>query len=80
MTAELATTSQSRDLKPLEQEALDRNPTVAYLVSLESETSQRTMRGALDIIANILAEGDDAFTPPGASLRFQHAMAIRSKL
>ncbi|MGH2536277.1 MAG: tyrosine-type recombinase/integrase, partial [Candidatus Promineifilaceae bacterium] len=47
-----------------------------------SAGSRRTMRGALDAIAQILA-GDDAATPvdiPWHRLRFQHAQALRSVL
>ena len=38
------------------------------------------MRGALDKIAGLLAQGADAFTAPWARLRFLHTTAIRSRL
>jgi len=78
MTSELTTTSQ--DLTTLHAGALDRNPAAVYLASLESETSRRTMRGALDTIADLLAGGSDALTLPWPQVRFQHTAAVRSKL
>ena len=60
--------------------ALGTRPAVIYLASLESVQSRRTMRGALNRIANLLAEGSDAVTFPWARVRYQHVVALRSKL
>jgi len=60
--------------------ALSQNPAAVYLASLESVASRRTMRGALDTMAGLLAEGTTWDTFPWAALRFQHTTAIRSTL
>lgn len=58
---------------------LDCHPAVVYLASLD-ESSRRVMRTALDIIANMLAEGESALTLNWAALRFQHTALLRSEL
>lgn len=60
--------------------ALERNPAAVYLAGLPSPQSRRTMRGALNMIANMLIKGSDALTLNWAALRFQHTAALRSKL
>ena len=56
------------------------HPVTAYLAGL-SKRSRRTMRGALDIIAQIASGGAaDAMTFPWQDLRFQHTTAIRQLL
>jgi len=60
--------------------ALDHNPAAVYLAGL-SAGSKRTMRQALDAIADLVAGGQsDALGLPWGSLRFQHTAAIRAKL
>ena len=68
------------ELIDLQATALDQNPAAVYLASLESENSRRTMRGALDTIAGMLAEGAAWDSLPWAALRFQHVQAIRARL
>ncbi len=76
-------TSSAGPATPLEQ-----NPAMIYLASL-GESSQRTMRTALNTIAGMLgisilrdAAGHDmrCFATPWASLRYQHTTAIRAHL
>jgi integrase len=56
----------------------DRNPAAVYLGRL-SPGSRRTMRQALDVIANVISAGTaDATTLDWSALRYQHAQAIRS--
>jgi integrase len=58
----------------------DQNPAAVYLLSL-SEGSRRTMRRALDTIADLVSGGRaTALTLPWARLRFQHTAAIRAQL
>jgi integrase len=60
---------------------LAHNPATVYLAGLTSEHSRRTMRGALDTIALLVAgDGADAFSFPWPAFRFEHTAAIRSKL
>jgi integrase len=58
----------------------DRNPALVYLARL-AEGSRRTMRQALNVIADILSSGElaaEAF--PWAILRYEHTAAVRSRL
>lgn len=57
---------------------LDQNPAAVYLASL-SPGSRRTMRQALDTIADLIGFADHQVVPWSA-LRFQHTAAIRSEL
>lgn len=52
---------------------------MTYIASL-SPGSRRTMRKALDVIANVVAPGVAADAFPWHQIRFQHASAIRTKL
>ncbi len=63
----------------LEEQPLDRNPAAVYLAGL-SEGSRRTMRQALDTMADMLMAGMDALTFPWAELRYQHTTAVRARL
>jgi site-specific recombinase XerD len=56
------------------------NPSLVYLASL-APGSRRTMRQALDVIANLLSAGAcDHRSLPWGMLRFQHTQAVRSAL
>ena len=79
MTSELMTT-QDKDLLATTGAALDQNPAAVYLASLQSEHSRRTMLGALDKVADLLASGATRETFPWAMIRYQHVVALRSKL
>jgi site-specific recombinase XerD len=58
----------------------DKHPALVYLGSL-SPGSRRTMRQALDVIAEILSSGRcDHRTLPWELVRFQHVQAVRSVL
>jgi len=57
----------------------DRHPARVYLATL-APGSRRTMRQALDSIANLLVAGSDAMTLPWAQLGYQHAAAVRARL
>lgn len=59
---------------------LDQNPALVHLASLESRHSHRTMRGALEKIVGMLAEGSGAVSFTWAQVRYQHLIALRSKL
>lgn len=59
---------------------LDQSPAAVYLAGLQSELSRSTMRGCLNTIAALAMPGSDALSFPWAALRFQHTVAIRSKL
>ena len=60
---------------------LDQKPGLVYLSGLNTATSRRTMRAALDTIAKLLSDGQaDLLTVPWHLLRFQHAQAVRAKL
>ena len=60
--------------------AADQNPAIVYLAGL-SEGSRRTMRQALNAIADLVSSGKaNAVTLPWAALRFRHTAAIRAKL
>lgn len=80
MTNELVPTG---NLHPAarEERRVDQQPAAVYLAGL-SPSSRRTMRGALDIIAQ-LGLGNEkatAWDVPWQRLRFQHTQAIRSAL
>jgi integrase len=61
--------------------AADRHPALVYIASLGSVASRRTMRQALEVIAQLVSSGrHDALTLPWHELRFQHSAAIRSAL
>lgn len=73
----------SKDLVTIRDELaprLDQNAAAVYLASLESPASRVTMRQALGVVAVILTNQPDPFTVPWGELRFQHVIAIRSKL
>jgi integrase/recombinase XerD len=76
MTTELTTTNDLIIIEPL---PLDQHPAAVYVAGL-AHGSRRTMRGALDRIADLLVRGANALTLNWAALRFQHTAAIRSKL
>ena len=58
----------------------DQHPALVYLASL-APGSRRTMRQALDVIAEFLTAGRcDHRTLPWGALRFQHAQAVRTVL
>ena len=57
---------------------LSQNAAAVYLARLTSDLSKRTMRAALDKIADL--DGQDAFTLNWAALRYQHTLAIRAHL
>src|SRR5215212_7146629 len=80
-TAEpLVQTRTSADLIPWQGIPADRNPALVYLASLAAG-SRRTMRQALNVVAEILTVGRcDLVTLPWNSLRFQHTQAVRSAL
>jgi site-specific recombinase XerD len=78
---ELPAVSEQTDIVTLEATRVDEHPAAVYLAGL-SASSRRTMRGALDTIAQILS-GDDQttlFDIPWQRLRFQHTQAVRSVL
>jgi integrase len=59
----------------------DRHPALVYIASLSSAASRRTMRQALDVVAQIVSSGRlDALSLPWHELRFQHTAAIRTAL
>jgi site-specific recombinase XerD len=69
-----------RALAPVVYPALDENPAAVYLAHLRPG-GRRTMRQALDVIAELLTNGRaDALSCPWAGLRFQHTAAIRATL
>lgn len=55
----------------------DRHPARVYLATL-APGSRRTMRQALDVIANLLVAGSDAMNLPWAQLGYQLSMATRN--
>jgi len=60
---------------------LDQRPAAVYLAGLNSKASRRTMRHALDAIADLLSGGQaDALELPWWELRYQHAQAVRVAL
>jgi len=70
----------STALAPVTSIPADRQPALVYLASLASG-SRRTMRQALDTIADLLSVGRcDHTTLPWGALRFQHTQAVRTAL
>ncbi len=58
----------------------DRHPAAVYLARL-APGSRRTMRAALDLVAEMLTSGAaDARTLDWSAVRYQHAQAVRSRL
>lgn len=75
------TTIDPHEIQTTSERRLDQNPAAVYLGSLNSPTSRRAQRQALDVIAGMLTNGQaDAFGFPWASLRYQHTAMIRSQL
>ena len=68
----------STDLALFVAQPIDRHPAAVYLASL-SATGRRSMRGKLDKAARLLGF-PDASLAPWAELRFQHIVAVRTKL
>jgi integrase/recombinase XerD len=68
-------------LVPSEVRPADEHPAAVYLAGL-SKSSRRTMQGALDAIARLLSDDEEAtaWDIPWHRLRFQHTTAIRSAL
>lgn len=58
---------------------IDQQPAAVYLAGL-SHGSRRTMRDALNTMANMLQTDADALSINWAALRFQHTAAVRSRL
>lgn len=58
--------------------ALDQSPAAVYLAQL-APSGRRTMRGALDTMAQLLGH-PDALACPWAQLRYQHTAALRTVL
>ncbi len=76
----LPTVTTSTELAPTATVPADHNPALVYLASL-ALGSRRTMRQALDTIADTLTAGRcDHVTMPWGALRFQHTQAVRSAL
>ena len=61
---------------------LDQNPVAVYLASLTSHHSRRTMKTALNTIAQIILNDSetDAFAVNWSQIRYQHTAAIRAIL
>lgn len=79
MTGAIVTTH-AAELLPATNTPADQNPALVYLAHL-APGGVRTMRQALDVIADDLTGGAcDALTCPWAALRFQHTAAIRARL
>lgn len=72
---------QTTDLAPVPMGVpASKRPAVVYLAKLQPG-SRRTMRQALDTIADLATGGAcDADTMPWAALRYEHTQAIRAKL
>ena len=71
---ELAERLASRDIV-----AFDRSPAAVYLAGI-GPGGRRAMRHALDTIAGLLAVGSDALSCPWSEVRYQHAVAVRTRL
>lgn len=79
MTTDLIPLDNPRALDAAASDAAQ-NPAAVYLTSL-APGSRRTMREALNVIANIASGGQaDARTLAWAALRYQHVAAIRARL
>src|SRR4051794_17352371 len=57
----------------------ERNPAAVYLAAL-APSGRRTMAQALGVVADLLAPGIAAEAFPWASLRYEHAQAVRTIL
>jgi site-specific recombinase XerD len=80
MTTQTAlATATDRNLTTVIDRPLDQQPAAVYLAGLAAG-SRRTMREALNTIADKLIAGADALSLDWASLRFQHTAAVRSQL
>src|SRR3712207_6322084 len=78
--AQLPQTTTSTELIPWQGIPADRNPALVYLASL-AVGSRRTMRHALNTVAQILTGGRcDLVTLPWGAIRFQHTQAVRAAL
>ena len=76
MSVQLALVETVETLAPVQP--IDDSPAAVYLAGL-APTGRRTMRGKLDRAAAILGY-PDAFAAPWAELRFQHLVAVRTRL
>lgn len=77
---EIIDPNQERTLARPQPLPLERNPAAVYLAGL-SQGSRRTMRGALDNVADLLTGGQcDALSLDWSQLRFQHVALVRSEL
>lgn len=57
----------------------DRQPVAVYLAGL-ARGSRRTMRQALNVIANMVSVGSTAMTLPWERVGYQHVAAVRAKI
>jgi integrase len=64
---------------PVTYGPIDQNPAAVYLAGL-APGSRRTMKEALDSIADMVQPGSHAANFPWAALRYQHTQAIRAQL
>src|ERR1700674_1404660 len=72
--------SPPHELAVPEKIALDRHPVAVYLARL-APSSRRTMRAALDAIANLLSDDRcDAWSLDWPQLRYRHTTAVRALL
>jgi len=78
-TAALATTARTEVVVTQQVLPADRHPAAVYLARL-SERSRRPMRHALDVMADLVAHGENAASLNWWDLRYQHTQAIRSAL
>lgn len=70
----------SSNLILLQPIPLDEHPVAVYLASLNTTDGRRTMRQALDTMAEVLMGSPDAIVCNWSAVRFQHVMAIRAYL
>lgn len=59
--------------------AADRHPVTVYIFGL-GRGSRRTMRQALDAIANMISPGASAMDLPWERIRYQHVAAVRARI
>lgn len=57
----------------------DRHPVAVYLAGL-AHSSRRTMRQALDVVANMISSGSSAMDLPWARVGYQHVAAVRAQI
>ncbi len=79
MTDQLIQTH-NKELTAVEILPLEQNPAAVYLASLGNDRSRRTMRQALEVIANLLIGSPDLLAVRWGKLRFQHTAAVRARL